>query len=366
VKVLTHHGAKGLEWPVVILTDLDASVRSRLWGVTVNSPRKLDVADPLSDRFIRYWPWPFGKQQKVGVADDIDQGEVAQLFAQAAVEEDKRLLYVSMTRARDLLVLARNAAKPSGPWIEVVDAPWLLPAESAKEIELPGGGKVRCERVELGAPEDQDAGSSKTKPLYWYPGGSERTARLPLFVNPSRAEPVPCEVGTPVPIGKRITLKAGTDVTALGVGIHACIAAAFADRATPLSISNVEQILMGAELIGRVTPLAVHAQIAALADWVDARWPGCRTLSEVPVESVAPNGQVLRGQIDLLLQTDSGWILIDHKANPGGLSEAAELARRFSGQLRAYADAVTAASGKPVLETWLYLPVTGGVVPVMT
>ena len=35
VRVLTHHGAKGLEWPVVISADLESANRGRLWGLTV-------------------------------------------------------------------------------------------------------------------------------------------------------------------------------------------------------------------------------------------------------------------------------------------------------------------------------------------
>ena len=37
VRVLTHHGAKGLEWPVVISADLETGIRSGLWGLSVLS-----------------------------------------------------------------------------------------------------------------------------------------------------------------------------------------------------------------------------------------------------------------------------------------------------------------------------------------
>ena len=65
VKVMTHHAAKGLEWPIVILLDLEKDIQDRLWSVGARSDASFDVAAPLKDRWIRYWPWPFGAQKKV-------------------------------------------------------------------------------------------------------------------------------------------------------------------------------------------------------------------------------------------------------------------------------------------------------------
>ncbi|MBV5345531.1 MAG: hypothetical protein JZU63_08400, partial [Rhodoferax sp.] len=62
VRVLTHHAAKGVEWPVVIVTDLEKEVRSRLWGISTQSTQAVNAISPLQNRFVRYWPWPFGKQ----------------------------------------------------------------------------------------------------------------------------------------------------------------------------------------------------------------------------------------------------------------------------------------------------------------
>jgi superfamily I DNA/RNA helicase len=71
VHVMTHHGAKGLEWPVVVLCDLASDVRDRLWGIQAEPKGAFDVHRPLHDRFLRYWPWPFGQQKNVAVADAV-------------------------------------------------------------------------------------------------------------------------------------------------------------------------------------------------------------------------------------------------------------------------------------------------------
>ena len=73
-------------------------------------------------------------------------------------------------------------------------------------------------------------------------------------------------------------------------------------------------------------------------------------------------GQVLNGRIDLLLELEAGWVLIDHKSSRLAAEHWKNLVDDYSGQLHAYAEAIHRASGKPVLESWLYLPVAGGAV----
>ena len=84
------------------------------------------------------------------------------------MDEGKRLLYVSMTRARDLLVLARSARKPNGPWIDTLGAPWLLPERPMDELPLPDGSTVPYLHWELDASAVQPAAPCEPHPLYWF------------------------------------------------------------------------------------------------------------------------------------------------------------------------------------------------------
>ena len=88
VRLMTIHGAKGLEAPIVILPDM---LRAR-----ANAEKLAKSAD---GKFI-YWLPPSGGAQPAFI-------ETAKAVAtQLRAEEDNRLLYVALTRARDGLIIA--------------------------------------------------------------------------------------------------------------------------------------------------------------------------------------------------------------------------------------------------------------------
>ena len=66
-----------------------------------------------------------------------------------------------------------------------------------------------------------------------------------------------------------------------------------------------------------------------------------------------------QGRADLVLRTATGWILFDHKSTPQGAQQWGDLAATHAGQLAAYRDVLEAASGRPVEQVWLVLPVAG-------
>src|SRR5690606_37541974 len=103
---------------------------------------------------------------------------------------------------------------------------------------------------------------------------------------------------------------------------------------------------------------------AALEAWISARWPDCRRHAEIPIESILTSRQVMQGRIDLLLETNSGWVLLDHKANPAPRDRWDQVALEHGGQLSVYADALARATGHCVAEAWIVRPVGGGAIQV--
>ncbi len=360
VKVMTHHAAKGLEWPVVILTGLEGKVRDRLWSISAISQAEIDVQHPLKDRFIRFWPWPFGLMGKVTIAETIDNSDIARKLHLEAVEEEKRLLYVSMTRARDLLVMAHHGKGSEDSWLGTVAAGWLQGEVDATTLMTPGGAAIPCQNITLSAAGG--TGATAVEPVYWFTDPTPKKLRMPLKFSPSDAKAQSSRVLNNEHIGRRLSLKPDVDMARLGNALHLCIGAHFTDPDAPVTVTEIEAVLQRMGLASAVQPQALLDQINALGSWIKARWPEAVPYAEFPAERQLPNGQLLQGRIDMLLKVNGGWILIDHKSNPGGSDRWEAIAQDYAGQLAAYKWAVETASGEKVLESWLFLPVAAAII----
>ena len=115
VRVMTAHGAKGLEAPIVILADTTTLPA----GPPHLQPRLLDLraqnAAPDTPNCIVWVP------RKV---DDVGATGLARAkFIREAEDEHRRLLYVAMTRAADRLVICGAVGEkvmPPGCWYDLV------------------------------------------------------------------------------------------------------------------------------------------------------------------------------------------------------------------------------------------------------
>ncbi|WP_008312627.1 UvrD-helicase domain-containing protein [Leptolyngbya sp. PCC 6406] len=103
VSLMTIHGAKGLEWPVVIVPDL--ARQSPPDSPLVRFDPALGVALKLEDED--------GERQKSALYTLLEQRQKVD-----EREESKRVLYVALTRARDRLIL--TAAKPAGGGLDIL------------------------------------------------------------------------------------------------------------------------------------------------------------------------------------------------------------------------------------------------------
>lgn len=118
IQLITYHGSKGLEWPIVFLTDLDKKSRNEMIGVrTVMSDAKIDILNPLAGRLICFWPNPYAnQQQKTALLEAMHAHPDYLKLKQENQKEAERLLYVGMTRARDYMIFATPHKKTTS-WL---------------------------------------------------------------------------------------------------------------------------------------------------------------------------------------------------------------------------------------------------------
>lgn len=357
VSVLTYHGAKGLEWPVVVLTSLDAIARTSLWGVRARTVGGFDPQQPLANRFVHCWLKSWGKRSQPQAALNAEASVTGQAMQAEALAENKRLLYVGLTRARDINV-ALSFVRKSGPgraWVgEIQGAAELLFGDS--EIVTTPEGK-QLSRLSKSWSKDECSAEPPSKApeaCHWFTA-RPRVQAEPLWHRPSSASGGTFTVVETDAVGVRLSLAGKPDMASLGTALHLCIARA--GVLGGISPPDVERILKIWAVADSVDKDAVCTQTSAFQAWVAKRWPDCPVYVEVPIEANGPNGTRIRGRIDLLVELPDSWILMDHKSNPGGSARDEDLVAEHGPQLDSYSHALLNATGKPVSERWLYMPV---------
>ena len=357
VSVLTYHGAKGLEWPVVVLTSLDATARSSLWGVRARTVGGFDPQQPLANRFVHCWLKTWGKRAQPQAALNAESSDTGKAMQAQALAENKRLLYVGLTRARDMNV-AVSFVRPRGPgraWVgEIQSAAEVLFGDSGT-LALPDGQPLT--RLSKSWSKDEcsvEPPAKATETCHWFTARPRAQAE-PLWHRPSSASGGTFKVAETETIGVRLSLAGKPDMASLGTALHLCIARAGVVGSP--SLEDIERILTNWAVAHCVDKDAVCAQVAAFQAWIAKRWPGCPVYVEVPIEADGPSGTRIRGRIDLLVEAQDGWVLLDHKSNPGGAARDEDLVAEHGPQLQSYGHALLSATGKPVSQRWLYLPV---------
>lgn len=357
VSVLTYHGAKGLEWPVVVLTSLDAIARTSLWGVRARTVGDFDPQQPLANRFVHCWLKSWGKRSQPQAALNAEASVTGQAMQAEALAENKRLLYVGLTRARDMNV-ALSFVRRSGPgraWVgEIKGAAELLFGDS--EIITTSEGK-QLSRLSKSWNKDECSTEPPAKApeaCHWFTT-RPRVQAEPLWHRPSSASGGAFTVVETDAVGVRLSLAGKPDMASLGTALHLCIARA--GVLGGISPPDVEGILKTWAVAGSVDKDAVCTQTSAFQAWIAKRWPDCPVYVEVPIEADGPNGTRIRGRIDLLVELPGGWILVDHKSNPVGSAKDDDLIALHGPQLESYGHALLSATGKPVSQRWLYFPV---------
>ena len=402
VVVCTYHKAKGLEWPVVVLANLDRGEHRDAFEVTPESlGGTFDPERPLANRSIRYWPWPLGATQKAPLADAAAESPEGRQVSQREDKERARLLYVGFTRARDHLVLAGRVSKQrlKTAWLDA-----LCSSDGEPLVELPvtaPDGSIAQTNVRLGRDDvaplsvptrvfrlnaeriDAHRTRESAPPPVWFARAAAATdepiPRAAYRIVPSagandwpelEARVNRSRLGAIEHLPSAITFDAGKyEDDVLGNAVHAFLAADVEGLDDELRLARARELTHGAGIEGVVRAESLLVAGDALRSWVSARWPDALWHREIPIERTITSDQGERrvsGVLDLLLETPTAYVIIDHKTFPAKAASAwrAKCAG-FIPQLAAYAILLDAVGEKKVAAAWVHLPVGGGMVEVV-
>lgn len=308
VRVMTVHGSKGLEAPIVVLPDTTA--RAKPQGPTL-------MAAALDHGGEAWLMCPSSARADCAVSAAVRQARIDRADA-----ESLRLLYVALTRARDrLIVMGRKTRSPkagyeAGSWWDVIAGTFDRLKAQGRARDLPG------DRLRFGPdPQTGAAGSTPSPAATALPAWA--TAAPPAdaaarFAAPSRMEGGAIRIPAPSPLAKTEAGGAVLGRFRRGDLIHRLL------ERLP-EIAPEDRPDAARRLLSRETDLDddQRAEMIAAAFSVldDARFapvfgPGSR--AEVALTGSAPDlpaGVTISGRIDRLVVTPERVLVVDYKTN---------------------------------------------------
>ena len=334
VRMLTIHGAKGLEAPVVLLLDAAARDHDRsAWQALVDWP-----ASAPSPAYFLLNPGQAGRDR---VSRDWQAAQ-----QQAEAREDANLLYVALTRARQLLIVSGTAPARGTDtgWYGLIRDGLTAQAEDDPAAPL---------LVETGSPPPPVGASAVPAPTPTQPEPEPALAR-PLALQ------LPRDRLAPSRRNEEISTDAehfDADARLRGQAVHRLLEW----LSEPAPVPQAVALQRLAAWLGRA------AEEPALTAWLEeARGvlgqpdlaalfdPACydRAWKEVPLHYQA-QGVLVEGIVDRLVRYPDRIRLIDYKTHRLGTADAVGHAASFRGQMRYYA------AGAQRL--WTQLPVECGI-----
>ena len=296
VRVMTVHGSKGLQAPIVILADAAGNPDS--------SPTKgIDLPDPMDSRRELPLP-PLRSAQQIGRI-----GEHIQNVAAAQRQEHWRLLYVAMTRAEEALFIGGALAKSEK---EVAPDSWYARLDqvmTAEEVADPIWGMHR-DWGSLPAPIERRSGTSTPAHL-----------ELPAWLNaPIGPEPRPPRPLAPSSTGEEqgadppLPPDQARDAARRGVLMHRLL-----ERLPELAPSAREEAAeawlarQAADMEAAQRGEIIRRVLSVLDDPEFARVFGPCALAEVPLAATV-GSEVIAGIADRLLVTREEVTVVDFKS----------------------------------------------------
>ena len=340
LRVMTVHGAKGLESPIVILPDTAEQRKLRRF-----EDRLVPGEDgpPL---------WTMPKGEAPAILEARREAAIARRVAEA-----RRLLYVAMTRAEQWLIVAGagDLGKAGDTWYEQVAEGLRGTGAVADERHGTGGLILQASHwpAESAARAGDGAGESAAPALpAWVAERAPADRRPAATLAPSDlggAKALPGEAGLP----EAEAMARGTRLHLLLEHLPAVAQEERAERAPALLAPHACDA-------GEVAEACAVLDTAELAPLFAPE-----ALAEVPVTAALPElgGQRLHGTIDRLLVGDDAVLAVDFKTNAIVPDRPEDVPEGLLRQMGAYAAALAQVWPERRIETALLWTRTATLMP---
>ncbi|HEX2843413.1 double-strand break repair helicase AddA [Hyphomicrobium sp.] len=370
VRVMTVHGAKGLEAPIVFLPDTCSAGSA---ASQAGRPMKIEAMNrPVGVPAPFVWP--------VKGTSGLDQiREAREALKQRDREERNRLLYVAMTRARDRLYIAgfeNKSGLDAGCWYELIRDGLEGALERTRDAD--GRDVLRLAAPQI-APQEKPkvelAAHRRAAALpAWSALSVPREPQLTIPLAPSRLAPYDTDdegepLATPPPKDRQAEPAAASPAAMSnqsrflrGTLTHALLQ--HLPSLEPKARAKAAKAFLaerGRPLPARTLASIANEAIAVLSDATFAPVFGAGSQAEVPIVAIIPrpdgDGPPLKiaGQIDRLAIRDEGALIVDFKTNRVAPETLEAVAPVYLYQLAAYRLAVREiVSGKPVRAALLW------------
>jgi ATP-dependent helicase/nuclease subunit A len=335
VRVMTVHGAKGLEAPVVFLVDTTSSPADTQRLNLVHLPQ--GNAAPNAPGVV-VWA---GKK-----ADDPPAVAAARAAMVGETEDEyRRLLYVAMTRAADRLIVGgcmpgnRNEVRPLS-WYDLIDKGLTASGLHMQNVPPPDGVVRRYARHEDITPEagivPAPVGSASVALPAWLRKPAAPEVAAAAFLQPSTGgddEASPVKSGEPAELRAR-ALQRGSFVHRLLQSLPEVAPERRAEAA--LRYLGRNAAAWAAEereaLVQQVLALLDDPRFAALFG------PGSRAEVAIVgrVERPGRSPVLVSGQIDRLVVTPAEVLIVDYKTNHAPPRALAAVPAAYTRQLALY------------------------------
>ncbi len=327
VRVMTVHGAKGLEAPIVFL--VNNKVRARRGGGGPKAPPFYLDPGPNPDAP----PLPF---LSVSKADAPEYGlKLRDDFETASAREDRRLLYVGLTRAADRLYVVGHGAPADDGWHAMTRA-GLEADGAAKTFERDGGifYRLRTGKADT-SPVAREAAEPSVQALPgWAAAAPAAEPDPPAPLVPSRPDDEPAGQ-SPLAGGKRDRFKRGHLIHKL-LQFLPDLAGAERERRAAAYLARPTHGLSGGE-----QSEILEETLAVLSDPAASPLFGPGSRAEASLTGLV-NGRVISARVDRLLVSGNEVAVLDYKTNRPPPRRARDVPPVYLKQMAGYRSALQA------------------------